>query len=435
MLLYTNIMIIVKFIFKSNGGIMVELIFAICIVLFVVDIFPAATVSIACCTAFVAANICTVPEAFAGFTNDIVLVVFGTEIFGIAYQESGLSILTARKITALSRGKEKNIIIVAGIIAAALSAFLNNQVVCSLMLVICISLAKEIKNVNVLNITLPVIYLAILGGQCTLIGAPATLVASSMAEESTGTGISMFELLPMGAIILCIGLLFICIFSHRKGNKMWRDRGGFDLIASDETTEVDRRKCAVTVLAGVVMLVCFITGIVSVGIASIIGALICLFGKAVKQKESFSKVDWNILIWLGCSIGMANALNKSGRIQELCEYISEVLPENISPVILLAAMVLITMVISNLISNTTTVMMIMPFAIDLAVRCGYSARPFIIGVTLASGLAILTPLSCGFIGMTTRVGYKFSDYIRYGLGFQLLLYVLTVVSTCLFYSF
>jgi di/tricarboxylate transporter len=245
----------------------------------------------------------------------------------------------------------------------------------------------------------------------------------------------MFELLPMGAIILCIGLLFICIFSHRKGNKMWRDRGGFDLIASDETTEVDRRKCAVTVLAGVVMLVCFITGIVSVGIASIIGALICLFGKAVKQKESFSKVDWNILIWLGCSIGMANALNKSGRIQELCEYISEVLPENISPVILLAAMVLITMVISNLISNTTTVMMIMPFAIDLAVRCGYSARPFIIGVTLASGLAILTPLSCGFIGMTTRVGYKFSDYIRYGLGFQLLLYVLTVVSTCLFYSF
>lgn len=414
---------------------MVELIFAICIVLFVVDIFPAATVSIACCTAFVAANICTVPEAFAGFTNDIVLVVFGTEIFGIAYQESGLSILTARKITVLSRGKEKNIIIVAGIIAAALSAFLNNQVVCSLMLVICISLAKEIKNVNVLNITLPVIYLAILGGQCTLIGAPATLVASSMAEESTGTGISMFELLPMGAIILCIGLLFICIFSHRKGNKMWRDRGGFDLIASDETTEVDRRKCAVTVLAGVVMLVCFITGIVSVGIASIIGALICLFGKAVKQKESFSKVDWNILIWLGCSIGMANALNKSGRIQELCEYISEVLPENISPVILLAAMVLITMVISNLISNTTTVMMIMPFAIDLAVRCGYSARPFIIGVTLASGLAILTPLSCGFIGMTTRVGYKFSDYIRYGLGFQLLLYVLTVVSTCLFYSF
>jgi di/tricarboxylate transporter len=98
-------------------------------------------------------------------------------------------------------------------------------------------------------------------------------------------------------------------------------------------------------------------------------------------------------------------------------------------------MVLITMVISNLISNTTTVMMIMPFAIDLATRCGYSPRPFIIAVTLASGLAILTPLSCGFIGMTTRVGYKFSDYIRYGAGFQLLLYFLTVISTCLFYSF
>ncbi|MCR5600949.1 MAG: anion permease [Ruminococcus sp.] len=414
---------------------MVELIFGICIVLFVVDIFPAASVSLACCTAFAALDICSVTEAFAGFSNDIVLVVFGTEIFGIAYQESGLSRLTARKITALSKGKEKNIIIAAGVIAAALSAFLNNQVVCSLMLVICITLAKELKNINVLNITLPVIYLAILGGQCTLIGAPATLVASSMAEGATGKGISMFELLPMGAIILCAGLLYICVFSHRKGEKMWKTRGGFDLIVSEETLEVDRKKCAVTLCAGAAMLIGFVTGVVSVGIASLVGALICLFGKAVKQKESFAKIDWNILIWLGCSIGMANALNKSGRIQDLCEYISAVLPENTSPVLLLAAIVFVTMAISNLISNTTTVMMIMPFAIDLAQRCGYSARPFIIGVTLASGLAVLTPLSCGFIGMTTRVGYKFSDYVRYGAGFQLFLYVLTVLSTCLFYSF
>ena len=91
-----------------KGEIMVELIFAVCIVLFVVDVFPAATVSLACCTAFVVTDNCSIQEAFAGFTNDIVLVVFGTEIFGIAYQESGLSVITASKITALSKEKEKN---------------------------------------------------------------------------------------------------------------------------------------------------------------------------------------------------------------------------------------------------------------------------------------------------------------------------------------
>lgn len=59
-------------------------IFIICLILYISDKFPLATVALLGCVALVACNICTAVEAFSGFTSDIVFIVFGTEIFGIA---------------------------------------------------------------------------------------------------------------------------------------------------------------------------------------------------------------------------------------------------------------------------------------------------------------------------------------------------------------
>ena len=83
----------------------------------------------------------------AGFTNDIVLIVFGTEIFGIAFRESGLSAKTSERIVRLSRRSERSVILIAGATAALLSAFLNNQVICALMMIICIHIASEVKEI------------------------------------------------------------------------------------------------------------------------------------------------------------------------------------------------------------------------------------------------------------------------------------------------
>lgn len=419
------------------------LIFIGCLILFIMDKFPLATVALLGCVALVIFNTCTVGEAFSGFTNDIVLIVFGTEIFGIAFQESGLDILTVKFIQKYSKGDNasvviKRIIIIAGTIAAILSAFLNNQVVSALMLVICMSLAARTKGINVKDITLPVIYFVILGGQCTLIGAPATLMASSIAEKMTGYTISFFELLPMGTIIFILGMLYICFFGCKKGSVIWGNATNEKEITSIDTSktkQVDKRKCIVTLSAGIIMLVLFITELFSVGTVSIMGAIICLLGGVVEQKKALSKVDWNILIWLGCSIGMANVLNSSGIVQKCCDKIIAHLSSDTSPYVFLIVLVLLTTLVSNLIANTTTVIMILPFAIQIAEQFEWNTVPFVIGVCMAAGFAVLTPLSCGFIGMTMRVGYKFKDYVRYGMSMQGILTVSTILLTMIMYRF
>ncbi|MBQ8961620.1 MAG: anion permease [Ruminococcus sp.] len=410
---------------------MVLAIFILCIILFILDIFKPSTVAMLGCILMVCLGGFPLAKALGGFTNDIVLIVFGTEIFGIAFFDCGLGSAAASRILSLSKGKEKRIIIIAGCIAALMSAFLNNQVVCSMMMVICSSISKAQKNIDSKNIILPVIICAILGGQCTLIGAPATLIASSIAEESTGQGISMFELLPLGLLIFAASSAMICSFSYKRGIKIWGERKDEPAEASEELTDVriNRRGAAVTLIAAAVMLVLFITEAVSVGVASVIGALICLIGRAVDEKKALRETDWNVIIWLGCSIGLAGALNESGAVQRVSEWIYRTLPADVPAIALLAVFVVMTVLISNVLANTTTVIMILPFAIDVAERYSLAPTPFVVAVTMAAGLSIMTPLSCGFIGMTMRAGYKFRDYIRYGWSLQSALILLIIGLT------
>ena len=146
----------------------------LCILLLIRDKYLPSVVLMCGCIILVALGQCTVQEAFIGFCNEITFIVLGTEIYGVALVESGTLEIFCDKLIRYADKDRKKIVFLCGFAVAVLSAFLNNQVVCSIMLVLCISLAQKCKEISVLDITLPIILCAVIGGQCTLIGAPAT---------------------------------------------------------------------------------------------------------------------------------------------------------------------------------------------------------------------------------------------------------------------
>ncbi|MCR5637543.1 MAG: anion permease [Lachnospiraceae bacterium] len=407
------------------------IIFLICIILFLIDKFEPSLVALAGCVSMVALNCCSVEEAFGGFTNDIIYIVLGTEILGVACQKCGLANWVSEKISKCSMHK---IVLILGVGAAMLSAFINNQVVASMVLIICIAVANNNKKVNVKVITLPVIYAVILGGQCTLIGAPATIVSATISKELSGYSLSMFSMAPMGIVILLIGIFYLCMFGMNKGEKLFENKNTLEK-EEIELVKGDPKKMIVTLIAVLVMVLLFFTGAVSVGMASMIAAIICLFFRVVDTKLAYQKIDWNIIIWLGCSVGMANALNKSGIINSAVNKLYESTQIKINPILLLIIFVLFTTILSNFVANTTTVLMVLPVAISIVNQYEYNVEPYVIAITMAAGLSVLTPLSCGFIGMTMRLGYKFKDYVKYGLKFQMLLTSLVVILSCAMYKF
>jgi di/tricarboxylate transporter len=96
-----------------------------------------------------------------------------------------------------------------------------------------------------------------------------------------------------------------------------------------------------------------------------------------------------------------------------------------SPSLALLALVVLTMVLGQLISNTATVLIMAPIAAVLAAEMRVSVLPFMMALTVAGAASFLTPVATAANTMVMEPGgYRFTDYWK--LGLPLLLFFLLV---------
>jgi di/tricarboxylate transporter len=107
-----------------------------------------------------------------------------------------------------------------------------------------------------------------------------------------------------------------------------------------------------------------------------------------------------------------------------------------NPWIALALIYLVTMVVTELITNNAAAALMFPFALATASNLGVSNMPFIITVMMAASAGFATP-----IGYQTNLmvygpgGYRFSDYVKVGVPLDLLIFAITVALAPLAFPF
>ncbi len=107
----------------------------------------------------------------------------------------------------------------------------------------------------------------------------------------------------------------------------------------------------------------------------------------------------------------------------------------LSPALVLGLFYLCTALITNLISNNASVVLMIPVAVEAATEIGADPFTFVLAVTFGASTAMLTP-----IGYQTNLmvygpgGYKFTDFLRVGAPLQLLLAVVTTVGLLVFWG-
>ena len=94
------------------------------------------------------------------------------------------------------------------------------------------------------------------------------------------------------------------------------------------------------------------------------------------------------------------------------------------------------MVLTEVLSNTTAVVLTYPIGLATAQQLGVNPLPFIVALTIAGSCGFATP-----IGYQTNLmvyapgGYKFVDYLRFGVPLNLLVCAVTLLVTPLVYPF
>jgi di/tricarboxylate transporter len=210
-------------------------------------------------------------------------------------------------------------------------------------------------------------------------------------------------------------------------NRFGRDR---NFVVAQELTRPDFRSkripVAVGIVAGVVALAAL--NVLPIMISALAGIIGMVVTGCVKPNEVYDAVDWNVIFLLAGLIPLGVAMEASGAAAWLADLVvGSTASLGIIPS--LAVFYLFTALVTNIISNNASVVLMVPVAYDAAVQLGADPFAFVLAVTFAASTAMLTP-----IGYQTNLmvygpgGYKFTDFARVGAPLQVLLTVVTTLG-------
>lgn len=204
-----------------------------------------------------------------------------------------------------------------------------------------------------------------------------------------------------------------------------------------EHAERDRRraKYAMTIMA--LTVIAAATGTLHISVAAMTGMLLMVASGCMPLRELYSHIDWRVIFMIACMIplGMAMDDNHTGAASWLAQT-TLMLTGQGNPTLVLAVLMLLTVGLTQVMSNAACVVLVAPIAIAIAQGMSIAPHAFIMGVAIAASTAFLTPIGHQANLLVYGVGnYRFGDFARVGGPLTLLIMAVSLFVVPLVWGF
>ncbi|MFB6344955.1 MAG: SLC13 family permease [bacterium] len=254
----------------------------------------------------------------------------------------------------------------------------------------------------------------------------ATVLAIRRGGELTHSG--------MKDLVLQAGDVLLLLSTERTEERL---RNNSNFIVSKKLDAGDFRRSLMPVALGI--LLAFI-GAVAFGLldiipAAIAGVLGMVSTGCVRPNEIYEAIDWEVIFLLAGLIPLGTSMQQTGTAQWLAQQVIKLGDSFLPAVAMLGMFYLMTAVLTNIISNNASVVLMIPVAVDAAQQLGLNPFSFVLAVTFAASTAFMSP-----VGYQTNLmvmgpgGYKFRDYAIAGAPLQILLTVVTSLGIQYFWG-
>ena len=220
------------------------------------------------------------------------------------------------------------------------------------------------------------------------------------------------------------------------GDSIDRLNNNPNFIVAREVERPDFRKSKVPVAVGIVAAVVAVAALtpVPIVVSALAGALGMVLSGCLRSSEIYDAVQWDVIFLLAGVIPLGLALEATGGAALLADLLVLAAP-SFPPLVVLGLMYVVTAVLTNIISNNASVVLMIPVAAEAAVQLGANAFAFVLAVTFAASTAFMTP-----VGYQTNLfvygpgGYRFTDYLRVGAPLQAIFAVVTTLGIAYFWG-
>tara|TARA_B100000965_G_scaffold111389_1_gene91968 strand:+ start:1437 stop:3227 length:1791 start_codon:yes stop_codon:yes gene_type:complete len=172
-------------------------------------------------------------------------------------------------------------------------------------------------------------------------------------------------------------------------------------------------------------------GVLPILKGALISAVILMMFRVISPNEAYESIHWQVIVLIAALIPLGIVIQSSGTATYIAnmimQYVDTISP-SMQPYVLFALVYFVTMVMTEVSSNTATAIIMTPIVIAITADMQFDPRPFIFGVCFAASASFSTP-----VGYQTNLmvygpgGYRFSDYMKTGIPLALTFWILAIL--------
>ena len=401
---------------------------AVVALFFVTELIPLAVTAIGASVACGLLGLIPAKQVFSGLSNSTVVLFAGMFVVGASMFYTGLAQEIGNTVVKMCGTSENSLMFGLMIVGTVMSAVLSNTGTAACMLPVALGICSAAK-IPASRQLMPLAFACGWGGIITMVGTPPNIIATGALTAAGLPSFGFFEFAWIGIPVSIAGMLYMMFIGKHLLPKVELDADQ-DIEQEIEATSTDSKKQIISgaILIAVVLVMALDIKGVTLEMAAIIGALICVLTGCLTEKQAYASIDWVTIFLFAGMMPVSTAMDKTGAGKLIAEWTVGLMGGDPSPMVVTAVLFALSCILTQFMSNTASAALLCPIGVAIAKQLNADPKAVIMAIAVAASCAFATPVGTPPNTLVLGPGgYRFMDYLKAGCGLVIVCFIVSLI--------
>ena len=401
---------------------------AVVALFFVTELIPLAVTATGAAIACGLLGLIPAKQVFSGLSNSTVVLFAGMFVVGASMFYTGLAQEIGNTVVKMCGTGENSLMFGLMIVGTVLSAVLSNTGTAACLLPVALGICSAAK-IPASRQLMPLAFACGWGGIITMVGTPPNIIAVGAMNAAGIEPFGFFEFAWIGVPISVAGMLYMMFLGKYLLPNKQLDADQ-EIEQEVEANEISRSKQMVSgvILLGVILVMAVGIPGVSLEMAAIIGALLCVLTGCLTEKQAYASIDWVTIFLFAGMMPVSSAMDKTGAGKLIAEWTVGLMGGAPSPLVVTGVLFILSCGLTQFMSNTASAALLCPIGIAISQNLGADPKAVLMAIAVAASCAFATPVGTPPNTLVLGPGgYRFMDYLKAGCGLVIVCFIVSLI--------
>ena len=390
---------------------------AVVALFFVTELIPLAITAMGGAIACGLLGFIPAKQVFTGLSNSTVVLFGGMFVVGASMFYTGLAQKIGNSVVKMCGTSETGLMFGLMTVGTLLSSCLSNTGTCACLLPVALGICSAAK-IPASRQLMPLAFACGWGGIITMVGTPPNIIAVGAMNAAGLESFTFFEFAWIGIPVSIAGMLYMMFVGKYLLPKAELDADQ-EIEQEIEASSDNKTKQLISGAILTVVILVMAIGVkgVSLEMAAVIGALVCVLTGCLTEKQAYASIDWVTIFLFAGMMPVSTAIDKTGAGKMIAEWTVGMMGGSPSPLVVTAVLFALSCTLTQFMSNTASAALLCPIGISIAQNLNADPKAVVMAIAVAASCAFATPVGTPPNTLVLGPGgYKFADYVKCGCG-------------------